>query len=287
MFKSVLKMSNNLSLKPIICGKYTLEFNKTLIMGILNVTPDSFSDGNLFLETKKAVEHAKQMVKDGADIIDIGGESSKPGSDPVSEEEELKRVKPVIEALAKELNAPISIDSYKPKVVDECIKSGASLVNDINGLRNQEMINVAAKHKVPVIIMHMQGDPKTMQENPQYNDIILELKEFFNQQLKKAREAGINGIVLDPGIGFGKTLEHNLQIVKRLNEFKELNCPILIGPSRKSFIGKISGLDVGERLEGTLASVSISIMKGANIVRVHDVKECKRAVEVVDAVKYV
>ena len=254
-------------------------------MGILNVTPDSFSDGNLFFDAGKAINHAKQMVKEGADIIDIGGESSRPGSEPVSEEEELRRVSPIIKKLKDEINVPISIDTYKPKVAEECIKLGASIINDINGLRNEEMIKVAAKYKVPVIIMHMKGSPKTMQENPIYKDAVKEIKEFLSQQIKKAKQAGINNIIIDPGIGFGKKLEHNLQIFKRLGEFKELKCPILIGPSRKSFIENITGLPVNERLEGTIATVSISILNGANIVRVHDVKECKRAAMVADAVR--
>ena len=271
--------------KPIKCGKYELKFNKTLIIGILNVTPDSFYDGKLFFNPDKAIEHAKQMVKDGADIIDIGGESSRPGSEPVSEDEELRRVSQIIKKLKDEIKVPISIDTYKPKVAEECIKLGASIINDINGLRNEEMIKVAAKYKVPVIIMHMKGNPKTMQKNPEYEDVVKEIKQFLAQQIKKAKKAGINDIIIDPGIGFGKTTEHNLEILKNLNKFKELNCPILVGPSRKSFIGNITGLPVNERLEGTIAAISIAIMNGANIVRVHDVKECKRAVMVADAIK--
>ena len=254
-------------------------------MGILNVTPDSFSDGNLFFDAGKAINHARQMVKDGADIIDVGGESSRPGSEPVSEDEELRRVSQIIKKLKDEIKVPISIDTYKPKVAEECIKLGASIINDINGLRNEEMIKVAAKYKVPVIIMHMKGNPKTMQKNPEYEDVVKEIKQFLAQQIKKAKKAGINDIIIDPGIGFGKTTEHNLEILKNLNKFKELNCPILVGPSRKSFIGNITGLPVNERLEGTIAAISIAIMNGANIVRVHDVKECKRAVMVADAIK--
>ncbi len=272
-------------LDSIKCGNHELKFDKTLIMGILNVTPDSFSDGNLFFSPDKAVEHAKQMAKEGADIIDIGGESSRPGSDPVSEEEELRRVSLIIKKLAKETNVPISIDTYKPKVAEECIKLGASIINDINGLRDKKIIEVAAKYKAPVIIMHMKGNPKTMQENPVYKDVMREIKEFFSQQIEKARKSGIKDIIIDPGIGFGKTTEHNLKILKNLNEFKELKCPILVGPSRKSFMGNITGLPVNERLEGTLAAISIAIMNGANIVRVHDVKECKRAVMVADAIR--
>ena len=254
-------------------------------MGILNVTPDSFSDGNLFLDANKAINHAKQMVKDGADIIDVGGESSRPGSEPVSEEEELKRVSQIIKKLKDEIKVPISIDTYKPKVAEECIKLGASIINDINGLRNEEMIKVAAKYKVPVVIMHMKGSPKTMQKNPEYKDVVMEIKQSLAQQIKKAKKAGIGDIIIDPGIGFGKTMEHNLQILKNLSKFKDLGCPILVGTSRKSFIGNITNLPVNERLEGTLASIAIAVMNGANIIRVHDVKECKRALMVADGIK--
>ena len=261
-----------------------LNYNKPLIMGVLNVTPDSFSDGGKFLDADKAVAHAKQMIKDGADIIDIGGESSRPGSDPVSEEEELKRVKPIIERLVKEIEVPISIDTCKPRVAEECIKLGAKIINDISGL-NKEMRNVAAKYKVPVIIMHMLGSPKTMQENIQYDDIINDIKSFLKDRIDKAKAAGITEIIIDPGIGFGKTTENNLQILKRLDEFKSLGCPVLVGPSRKSFIGNITGLPVTERLEGTLAAISIAVFNGADIIRVHDVKECKRAVQIADAIR--
>lgn len=254
-------------------------------MGILNVTPDSFSDGGLFVNADKAIEHAKQMVKEGAEIIDVGGESSRPGSEPVSEEEELRRVKPVIQKLVNEINVPISIDTYKPKVAEKCLSLGVQLVNDITGLRNKEMIKVVAQYKVPVIIMHMKGNPRNMQVNPTYEDVIKEIKEFLSERISEARKAGINNVIIDPGIGFGKNTEHNLQILKRLSELKDLGCPILVGPSRKSFIENITGLPVNERLEGTLAAISIAIMNGANIIRVHDIKECKRAVQVVDAIR--
>lgn len=272
-------------LKDILCGKFALKFNRTLIMGVLNITPDSFSDGGLFVDLDKAVKHAKQMLKDGADIIDIGGESTRPGSEPITEEEELQRVNPVVRELIKKVNVPISIDTYKPKVAEKCLESGAHLVNDITGLGNKEMIKLAAKYKVPVVLMHMKGMPKDMQENPVYNDVVKEIKDFLSGRINEAKKAGIKDIIIDPGIGFGKTTEHNLQILKRLNEFKDLGCPVLVGPSRKSFIGSITGLPVNERLEGTLASVAIAVMNGANIVRVHDVKECKRAVQIADAVK--
>ena len=272
-------------LKNIVCGRFGLEFNRTLIMGILNVTPDSFSDGGLFADAGKAVAHARQMVEDGAEIIDVGGESTRPGSDNVSEEEEIKRIKPVIERLVKEINAPISIDTYKPKVAEECLKLGATLVNDITGLRNKDMIKIIAKHKVPVIIMHMKGEPKNMQQNPVYKDAVKEIKEFFNDKINEARSCGIKDIIIDPGIGFGKTTEHNLQILKRLSEFKDFGCPVLVGPSRKSFIGNITGLQVNERLEGTLAAISVAITNGADMIRVHDVKECKRAAQIAYAIR--
>ena len=257
---------------------------KTKIMGILNVTPDSFSDGGEYLDTQKAVAQAKQMVADGADIIDIGGESSRPGAEPVSAQVELSRVEPVIKALVKKIKVPISIDTYKPAVADVCLKLGASIVNDITGI-DDEMREVAAKHKATVIIMHMQNNPKVMQKNIVYKNIIQDVKQFLKTRVEKARQAGIKNIIVDPGIGFGKTVENNLEIIKNLNEFKSLNCPILIGTSRKSFIGAITGQTENNRLAGTIASSVASIINGANIVRVHDVKEFAQAVTVIDNIK--
>ncbi len=254
-------------------------------MGVLNVTPDSFSDGGDFLDVEAAVSHAKQMALDGADIIDVGGESSRPGSDPVSKEEELQRVIPVIERLAEEVNVPISIDTYKPEVAEAALEAGASLVNDIGGLGDLNMVRVAAEHNVPVVLMHMQGKPKTMQDDPQYDDVIKEILRLFEERIEVAKKAGVKDIIIDPGIGFGKTLEHNLEILRRVEEFTGLGHPVLIGPSRKGFIGAITDLPVEERLEGTIAAVAISAWNGASIVRVHDVKECRRALQIVDAVK--
>jgi dihydropteroate synthase len=277
------KMMSTLS--PIVCREYTLRFEKTLIMGILNVTPDSFSDGGLFNDVDAAVAHGKKMVSDGADLIDIGGESTRPGAAPLSEKEELARVLPVITKLLDEVSVPISIDTYKPLVADACLKAGAHLINDITGMINPGMRKVAAKYKIPVVLMHMRGTPKTMQQHPVYQDMLGEITAFFREQITKTRKEGIQQIIIDPGIGFGKTVEHNLQILKHLGVFKTLGCPICVGPSRKSFIGTITGLSVNERLEGTLAAVTIAIMNGANIIRVHDVYECKRAVQVIDAVQ--
>lgn len=261
--------------------EFKLSFSKPLIMGILNVTPDSFSDGGKFLHVDQAVAHAEQMVREGADIIDIGGESSRPGSEPVCQAEELRRVIPVIEALAQKISLPLSIDTYKSGVAQRAVEAGARMINDITGLRDHQMIKVAAQYQVPVIIMHMRGVPKTMQKNPVYNDVIEDIKQFFQQQIQAAELAGIKQIILDPGLGFGKTLEHNLAILHRLAEFKDLGKPLLVGPSRKSFLGG----QVHDRLAGTLAAVAIAIYNGAYIVRVHDVKECKQALEVVYAVR--
>jgi dihydropteroate synthase len=272
-------------LAPIVCKEYTLRFEKTLIMGILNVTPDSFSDGGLFNDVDTAVTHAKKMFSDGADLIDIGGESSRPGSEPLSEKEELARILPVVTRLVDEVSVPISIDTYKPLVADTCLKAGAHLINDITGLTNPNMRRVASKNNVPVVLMHMLGTPKIMQQKPVYQDLLGELIAFFQKQITTAHNTGIQQIIIDPGIGFGKTVEHNLQILKHLETFKTLGCPLLVGPSRKSFIGTITGLPVNERLEGTIAAVTIAVMNGANIVRIHDVKECRRAIQVVDAIR--
>lgn len=267
------------------CGKFSLNFERTLVMGILNVTPDSFSDGGLFNDATKAAKRAMQMAEEGADIIDIGGESTRPGSLPVSEEQELQRVIPVIKKLAGKINVPLSIDTYKPNVAEKCLELGAGIINDISGLRNKKMIEVALKYKAPVVVMHMLGEPKNMQENPVYGDVVNEVKEFLSGRINEAHRAGICDIIIDPGIGFGKTAQHNLLILKSLSEFKELSCPVLVGPSRKSFIGGVTGLPVNERLEGTLAATLIAVMNGANIIRAHDVKECKRAVQVADAIR--
>jgi dihydropteroate synthase len=272
-------------LAPIVCKEYTLRFEKTLIMGILNVTPDSFSDGGLFNDVDTAVTHAKKMFSDGADLIDVGGESSRPGSEPLSEKEELARILPVVTRLVDEVSVPISIDTYKPLVADTCLKAGAHLINDITGLTNPNMRRVASKNNVPVVLMHMLGTPKIMQQKPVYQDLLGELIAFFQKQITTAHNTGIQQIIIDPGIGFGKTVEHNLQILKHLETFKTLGCPLLAGPSRKSFIGTITGLPVNERLEGTIAAVTIAVMNGANIVRIHDVKECRRAIQVVDAIR--
>ncbi len=268
---------------------YRFDFSqKTYVMGILNVTPDSFSDGGLFFNEQNAVEQAVRMVLEGADIIDIGGESTRPGADPVSIKEETKRVVPVIKALLKRVKVPISIDTCKAEVADEAISAGASIINDISGLRfDKGMAGVTARHKVPVVIMHIQGTPGNMQKKPVYKALIPEIMDYLREGIDIALKAGVSDdmIILDPGIGFGKTVEHNLEIINRLDEFKGFEKPILLGPSRKSFIGKLLGdLPVTERLEGTAAAIAIGISKGANIIRAHDIKEMSRVAKIADEI---
>lgn len=271
-------------------GKFSLDFSKkTHIMGVLNVTPDSFSDGGMHFDKSRAVDHALRMIDEGADILDIGGESTRPGSDPVSLDEELRRTIPVIEALAKNIPIPISIDTYKSDVAVRALEAGAAIVNDISGMRfDPEMPKVISRFKSPVVIMHIKGTPKKMQVNPTYKALIPEIMDYFRAGIRLAAQSGIpdNMIILDPGIGFGKTYEHNLEIINDLEQFSLLGKPLLIGPSRKAFLGKILGdLPAHERLEGTAAAVAISIIKGAHIVRVHDVKEMARVAKVADAIK--
>jgi len=262
-----------------------LKANSTLIMGVLNVTPDSFSDGGRFLGIDAAIEHATQMARDGAGIIDVGGQSTRPGAKPLSVGEELGRVKPVVERLVRKIDVPISIDTFQPEVADECLQAGAAIINDVCGLRDPRMIAVAARHQAPVVLMHMLGTPMTMQKEINYQDVVEDLKTFFGQRTRAAAAGGLREIMIDPGIGFGKTADHNLQLLGRLAEFKELGYPVLVGASRKSFIGKITGLPVEERLEGTIAATVAAALNGADAVRVHDVAECKRALLITDAIK--
>lgn len=264
---------------------------RTYILGILNVTPDSFSDGGSHFSLEQAVAAARSMVTDGADIIDIGGESTRPGGAPVSAEEELRRIIPVIRVLRQELDVPISVDTYKAEVAERAIEAGAQIINDISGLQaDPGMAGVAARHGVSVIIMHRKGDPKIMQVDPsfpcEYEDLVAEILAYLQDSISIAETAGIprERLIIDPGIGFGKTLEQNLEIIRRLGEFRALGLPILLGTSRKSFIGKILDLPPGERLEGTAASVAIGIANGADFVRVHDVRAMARVCRVTDAI---
>ncbi|MCL4510076.1 MAG: dihydropteroate synthase [Bacteroidetes bacterium] len=276
--------SSNLTYK---FGDMTVEFGKrTYLMGILNVTPDSFSDGGRFFTQTDAVLHAFQMVKDGADIIDIGGESTRPGAEQVSLEKEIRRVIPVITKIRQKSSVPLSIDTYKSQVALEALKAGANIVNDISGLHfDPKMAQVIAEQNASVVIMHIKGTPKDMQSNPHYDDLIREIYDYLASAVELAGKNGIKQVMIDPGIGFGKTADHNLELINRLEEFRGIGVPILIGVSRKSFIGKILETPVEARLEGTAAAVTASILKGADIVRVHDVREMRRVALVADAIR--
>lgn len=269
------------------CRNYELDMDKrTLIMGILNVTPDSFFNGGSFLNIDHAAKHAEDMVEQGADIIDVGGESTRPFSEPVSQEEEWKRINDLLKILLKRTDVPISIDTRKHEIAEKALALGVHMVNDVSGLRDKEMAKVVAKYNVPIIIMHMKGTPKNMQKDPKYEDVVAEIISFFRKKVKYAEDNGISkeNIIIDPGIGFGKTTEHNLEIIRRLREFKTLGLPICIGTSRKSFIGNILNLEVNDRLEGTLAANAVCIMNGADIIRIHDVKEGNKAAKMIDAI---
>ncbi|MEA3499824.1 MAG: dihydropteroate synthase [Candidatus Marinimicrobia bacterium] len=259
---------------------------KTYIMGVLNVTPDSFSDGGKYNSVEKAVSRAREMIDQGADIIDVGGESTRPNSSKVSVEEELQRVIPVIERI-NEFAPNISIDSSKSQVVEKAIEAGACIVNDIYGLQNdKQMAKVIAKNNCQIVIMHIKGTPKNMQNNPKYHNIIKEIIEYFQKSILIAKNAGIDekNIILDPGIGFGKTVNDNLEIIKNVSKFKKYGYPVLLGVSRKSFIGKITGAEINDRLAGSIAAISVSVINGVDIVRVHDVKETKQAVKILDGI---
>jgi dihydropteroate synthase len=264
-----------------------LKLDSTLVMGVLNVTPDSFSDGGRYFDRRKAVERAMEMVDEGADIIDVGGESTRPYSSEVGLEEEMKRVIPVIEEISSKLKIPISVDTRHHQVADEALRAGAEIVNDVSGLRDERMAEVVARHRAGTVIMHMLGDPGTMQHDPEYEDVVGDISLFLDARAREAKARGVDprSVLLDPGIGFGKSLDHNLQIVVRLREFRCLGRGLLIGASRKSFIGKVLGQDVGDRKEGSLAIASIAMMNGASVVRAHDVKETKMVARMVDAVR--
>ena len=267
------------------CGKFQLDLSQPRVMGIVNVTPDSFSDGGKFNTTEKAIEHALQLVDEGADILDIGGESTRPGATPVPLEEELNRVIPVIEGL-RHVGVPLSIDTYKPQVMQAAIAAGADIVNDVCALREPQALEIVAASQAGVCLMHMQGRPQTMQANPEYDDVVKAVKDFLAERLMAAEHAGIDRsrIVLDPGFGFGKRTAHNLSLLNHLNDIQALGLPLLIGLSRKSVLGQVVGLSVDERLHASIAASVISVMKGASIVRVHDVKPTVDALKIVEAV---
>ena len=260
---------------------------RTLVMGILNVTPDSFSDGGRFLGERAAVDHGVNMAESGADIVDVGGESTRPGSDPVGAEVKIERVVPVIERLARYLpGIPISIDTRKAEVAAAALEAGATIVNDVSGGSDPAMFELASQHGAGIVLMHMRGDPKTMQVEPIYDDVVAEVHEYLRERVEAAEFAGVepDRIVVDPGIGFGKDLDHNLALIRRIDAFLDLGRPVLVGPSRKRFLGTLLDLPEDQRVEGTAAAVAWMVSRGAHVVRVHDVQEIVRVVRVVDAI---
>ena len=262
--------------------------DRAMLMGIVNVTPDSFSDGGQFVDASRAVDHALKLVSEGADIIDIGGESTRPGAEPVSEDEELRRVLPVIDSLRSQTKALISVDTFKATVAREAVEAGADIINDITGLRGDPaMMEVVTECDAGVVIMHMQGMPRTMQQAPQYEDVVGEVRGFFEERIESIRAAGIDldRVVLDPGIGFGKKLEHNIALIRATSDFLSLGRPILIGASRKSFISQITGSKaMGDRFWPTVAVTSLTRELGAMIHRVHDTAPCNQALRMTEAI---
>ncbi len=282
-------VSKQLAKRGVIrCGEREINlFSRTHVMGVLNVTPDSFYDAGWYYDLRRAVSRALEMAAEGADFIDIGGLSTRPGSEPVSEEEELKRVVPVITEVAAQVSVPISIDTYRATVARAALEAGAALVNDISGLAfDPAMAKLVATSGSPVIIMHIKGTPRDMQVDPHYDDVVGEINQYFRERISGAKAAGIRDgqIILDPGIGFGKRPEDNLVILNQLRDFVNLGYPVLVGASRKSFVGKILNLPPEERLEGSLAAAAVAIQNGAAIIRTHDVKATVRVARVIDAI---
>ena len=268
------------------CGKYRLVLDRPLIMGVVNVTPDSFSDGGHFLQARVAVDHARRLIDEGADLLDVGGESTRPGAAPVALDEERRRVLPVIEALAG-AGVPLSVDTQKPELMREAVIAGAALINDVNGFEAPGALEVVAGSDCAICIMHRQGDPRTMQKAPQYSDVVAEVDAWLRQRAAAAVQAGIarERIVLDPGFGFGKTLEHNLALLRGLKVLAAAGYPVLAGLSRKSMIGALTGRPVGERMAGSIASALLAAQGGAAILRVHDVAATRDALKIWQAVK--
>ncbi len=269
-------------------GRFALDLGpRTALMGIVNVTPDSFSDGGQYLDPAAAVDHCTRLAEDGADILDVGGESTRPGAPEVPADEEVRRVIPVIEAAAARLDIPISVDTSKPEVARAALDAGAAMINDVTAGGDPAMLELAAACGVPIVLMHMQGTPRTMQDHPHYDDVVTDVARFLAARRDAASAAGVPDdlTVLDPGIGFGKTVRHNVELIARLPELLALGCPLLVGPSRKSFIGATLDLGAGERLIGTAAAVAACVLGGAHIVRVHDVAEMRQVCDLLDAVR--
>jgi dihydropteroate synthase len=270
----------------LLCGKFKLDLSRPKIMGIVNVTPDSFSDGGKHLALEAAITHARRLIEEGADILDIGGESTRPGAATVSEQEELDRVLPVIEAL-RDISIPISIDTYKTEVMRAALAAGASLVNDVSALQSEGALEVLANTNAAVCLMHKQGAPQNMQQQPHYQEIIPEVSEFLRERITAAEAAGIlrERLIVDPGFGFGKTLAHNLALLKNMQAFTLLGVPVLAGVSRKSMLGAITGREVADRVTSSVAAALIAVQRGAAIVRVHDVRETVDALKVWHAIE--
>ena len=270
------------------CLQFEFSFPRpALVMGVVNVTPDSFSDGGQYFEPGRAVNHALELIQQGAEIIDVGGESTRPGAAPVAEAEELRRVMPVLEALARQVRVPLSIDTAKPAVAQAALAAGASIVNDVGANRNDPVMwRLVAEAGAGYVCMHAQGTPRTMQANPAYTDVVHEVGEFFSDHLKRLGDCGVapEQIILDPGIGFGKTPEHNLQLLGKLGHFARFNRPLLLGVSRKSFIGKLVGAELPARLPGALACACMAVADGVQIVRAHDVAETVQAMRMTEAI---
>jgi len=267
-------------------GSCVLRFDVPRVMGIVNNTPDSFSGDGTGGDAEAAIRRGLHMFESGADLVDIGGESTRPGAEPVPASEEMARTIPVVEELSKRFPSRVSIDTMKPEIAEAALYAGASIVNDVSGLRNARMIEVVAEHDAAVVIMHMLGEPRTMQLRPRYKDVVREIKEYLADRIEAAEREGVDPkkIMIDPGIGFGKTLDHNLEILAGLGELRSLNKPIMIGVSRKSFIGSITGVPANERLDGSIAAAVMAVVKGADIVRAHDVPETVRALKVAHAI---
>jgi dihydropteroate synthase len=265
-------------------NNHAFDLKRPLLMGILNITPDSFSDGGKYLTLNEALKRAHEMIEEGVDIIDIGGESTRPGSEPVSLDEELKRITPIIEALKKDSDIAISVDTYKPQVMKEVIDMDVAMINDVYALRQPGAIDVVKTSKVGICLMHMQGTPQTMQINPQYINVVSEVKSFLEARANDLVNEGMDKsrIILDPGFGFGKTFEHNIELLQHLESFKSLKLPLLVGLSRKSFIRKILNGEHDDHLSGSIAAAIFSVIKGAKILRVHDIKETKSALNIIN-----
>jgi dihydropteroate synthase len=266
-------------------GSFQLPRGHTLIMGVVNITPDSFSEGGVHFDAATAIEHAKRLADDGADIIDVGGESTRPGAAPVSSDEELRRVLPVIEAIAGTLGLPVSIDTRNADVARQALAAGATMINDVMGLRDAAMLDVVRDTRAPVTLMHMKGTPATMATSNQYDDMLGEIADYLTAQAEQAVAAGAQAVIIDPGIGFAKDTQQNLTLLNNLNAFTGLGYPVLVGPSRKRFIGELTGAEAEHRLAGTLAAVVKCVQAGVAIVRVHDVAASKQAITIAEAIE--